>query len=96
MTGSNLLCAEEVFPSAFGAVRLLQSWPFLGGKVSPKENLQQVLGAVLVAGCVFVAVLGMCEGWKGFEGEPEEPVKQLSWVSLWRMKTCPSAPAAEM
>lgn len=95
MAGSSLLCVE-VFPSAFGAVCLLQSWPFIGGKVSLKDNLQQVLGAVSVAGCVFMAVLVMCEGWKGFEGEPKEPVKQLSWTSPWRIGSFPSTPAAKM
>lgn len=67
------------------------------------EGFSQGQPAAGVGGCFGcwlcdknITVLVMCEGWKGFEGEPKEPVKQLSWISPWRIESFPSTPAAKM
>lgn len=42
MSGSTPALCFEWFPSAFEAICLLQSWSFVSGTVSLKENLQEM------------------------------------------------------
>lgn len=87
----------RVFPSAFEAIRLLQSWSFKSGNVSLKENLRRCLGLVLLWSLLFM-VLGMCEGCEEVRKMNLRSLfnSSKSTPSLWKITICPSAPIANI